>query len=72
MTVGAVVDLDFPSRDTQLLGASGQIHGRRAWSNEMVPAMLTGLLGNAKFCNTHGEGLGEFGVDAFTRCCCLE
>jgi hypothetical protein len=70
LAVGAVVDLHFPSRDTQLLGASSQIHGRRAWSNEMVPAMLAGLLGNAKFCNAHGDGdgLGVVDVDAFARC----
>jgi hypothetical protein len=72
LTVGAVVDLDFPSRNTQLLGTSSQIHGRRTWSNEMVPAMLAGLLGDAKFCNAHGDGLGDFDVKAFARCCFLE
>ena len=55
MTVRAVVDLDFPARDPHLLTASGEVRGRCAWPDEMVPAMLAGLVGNAKFCNAHGD-----------------
>lgn len=54
LTVGAVVDLDFPARDTHLLTASSEICGGSTWSCEMVPAMLASLGGDAKFCNAHG------------------
>ena len=64
MTVRAVVDLEFPERDPHLLTASGEVRGRCAWPDEMVPAMLASLVGNAKFCNAHGGGMGDVGQDA--------
>ena len=64
LTVRAVVDLDFPARDPHLLTASGEVRGRCAWPDEMVPAMLASLVGNAKFCNAHGGGMGDVGQDA--------
>lgn len=64
MTVRAVVDLDFPARDPHLLTASGEVRRRCAWPDEMVPAMLASLVGNAKFCNAHGGGMGDVGQDA--------
>ena len=72
LAVGAVVDLDFPSRDAQLLGAGGQVCGRSAWSDEMIPAMLAGLFGDAKFCDAHDEGSSDVEVDTFARSCSLE
>jgi len=64
LTVRAVVDLDFPARDPHLLTASGEVRGRCTWPDEMVPAMLAGLVGNAKLCNAHGGGMGDVGQDA--------
>jgi len=64
LTVRAVVDLDFPARDAHLLTASGEVRRRCAWPDEMVPAMLAGLVGNAKLCNAHGGGMGDVGQDA--------
>ena len=64
MTVRAVVDLDFPARDPHLLTAGGEVRGRCAWPDEMVPAMLAGLVGNAKFCNAHGDGKVDVEGDA--------
>jgi hypothetical protein len=64
LTVGAVVDLDFPARDAHLLTAGGEVRGRCAWPDEMVPAMLAGLVGNAEFCNAHDGGMGDVGQDA--------
>jgi hypothetical protein len=72
LTIGAVVDLDFPARDAQLLAASGQICGWSAWSDEMIPAMLASLVGNAKFGDTHVVASGDVEVDAFAGCCSLE
>lgn len=72
LAVWAVVDLDFPSGDTQLLRAGSQIHGRGAWSNKMIPAMLAGLLGDAKFCDAHGGGLGDVDVASLAKCCSLK
>ena len=68
LTVGAVVNLDFPARDAHLLTASGQVCGWGTWSNEVVPAMLAGLVGDAEFCNAHGVGSGDAEVNACTRC----
>jgi hypothetical protein len=64
LTVRAVVNLDFPARDPHLLTASGEVRGRCAWPDEMVPAMLAGLVGNAEFCNAHDGGKGDVGQDA--------
>lgn len=53
MTIRAVVDLDFPTRDTKLLTASSKVCGWSAWSDEMVPAVLASLVGDAKFGDAH-------------------
>lgn len=55
LTVGAVVDLDLPPRDAQLLAARGQVCGGSAWSDEMVPAMLASLVGDAKLGDAHDD-----------------
>ena len=67
MAVRAVVDLHFPARDPHLLTASGEVRGRCARPDEMVPAMLAGLVGNAEFCNAHDGGMGDDGQDAFCK-----
>jgi hypothetical protein len=40
MAVRAVVALDLPSRDSQLLSACGEVARRGAWADQMVPAVL--------------------------------
>lgn len=68
MTVGAVVDLDLPTRDAHLLAAGRQIRGWSTWPDEVIPAMLAALVGDAKFCDAHGVVSGNVEVDAFARC----
>lgn len=53
MAVRAVVDLDLPPRDAQLLAARGEVAGGCAWADKMVPAVLTREDGDAQFGDTH-------------------
>lgn len=34
--------------------------------------MLAGLLGDAKFCDAHGGGLGDVDVASLAKCCSLK
>lgn len=63
LTVGAVVHLDFPARDAYLLTTSRQIYGGSTWTDEMVPAVLASLVGDAKFGNAHDVALGDVEIE---------
>jgi hypothetical protein len=54
LAVWAVLDLDFPPRDTQLLSTCGEIAGGSARTDKVVPAVLAWENGSAKFGDAHG------------------
>ena len=53
MAVWAVVALDFPARDSQLLAACGEVARGSAWADQMVPAVLARKDRDAKFGDAH-------------------
>ena len=55
MAVGAVVALDFPSGDSQLLAACGEVAGGAARANQVVPAVLAREDRDAEFGDAHGS-----------------
>lgn len=57
LAVRAILALDFPTRDTQLLSTRGEVAGGAAGANEMVPAMLARKDGDTQFGNTHSEDM---------------
>lgn len=54
MAVGAVVALDFPAGDSQLLAACGEVAGGAAWANQVVPAVLAREDRDTEFGDAHG------------------
>jgi len=56
VAVGAVVALDLPPRDAQLLSACGEVAGGAAWADEVVPAVLARMGGDAEFGDAHCSG----------------
>jgi hypothetical protein len=57
LAVRAVVALDFPTGDAQLLSTGGEVAGRAARADEMVPAMLARKDGNTQFGDAQGDDL---------------